>query len=138
MHLQNAKKIMHIMNGAVRFSRWFRARMDILLFLGVRLLENQFAVTSTRRQRRFHAGQKVNDNQDDRSWAARYRVGASEARQRAETVQGQNTRQVLLGLAVKYDELADDLEQRIAAGLPTDIGARANASQSIFSERDSA
>lgn len=138
MHLQNAKKIMHVMDGAVRFSRWFRARMDNLLFLGTRLLENQFAVTSTRRQRRRLAGQKVNDNQDDRSWAARYRVGASEARQRAETVQGENTRQVLLGLAVKYDELAEDLEQRMAARVPADLSARAITSQAIFSKRDSA
>ena len=104
------------MDGAVRLYRWLRSRLDILLFLGTRLMQ----VHLHRRQRAVSAAgnasyRKMTDDQDDHSWAARYRVGATQARERAAMVQGENTRQALLSLAVKYDELAAELEERLVA-----------------------
>ena len=56
----------------------------------------------------------MDDSQDDHSWAARYRLGASEARQRAATVKSEKTRQELLKIAAEYDELAAERERMAA------------------------
>jgi osmotically-inducible protein OsmY len=107
------------MDGAVRLYRWLRSRLDILLFLGARLMQDhlhgrQRAVSAAGNASYLISGvRKMDNDRDDRSWAARYRVGATQARQRAAMVQGENTRQVLLSLAAKYDELAAELEERI-------------------------
>lgn len=50
---------------------------------------------------------------DDHEWAARFRRKASEARERAATVKGETTRQMLLHLAAEYDGLAAETERRI-------------------------
>ena len=59
----------------------------ILLSLGTLIMP-----TTARRKTRWNftrmgrGGRNMDDAQDDHSWAARYRLGASEARQRAATV----------------------------------------------------
>jgi hypothetical protein len=112
---------MRVMDGAVRLYRWLHARLDILLFLGARLMQvylhgRQRAVSATGNASYPISGVRtMGDDQDDHSWAARYRFGATQARQCAAIVQGENTRQALLSLAVRYDELAAHLEERILA-----------------------
>ena len=91
----------------------------ILLSLGALV-----APASARRNTRWRLtrmgrnGRNIDDAQDDHSWAIRYRLGASEARQRAATVQGENTRQVLLSLAAGYEELAAELERKSRVDRP--------------------
>lgn len=51
---------------------------------------------------------------DDQLWAARYRLGANEARQRANSAKSEHERQMLLKRAAEYDELAAEFERRIA------------------------
>ena len=60
----------------------------------------------------------MDDSQSDRSWAARYRQNAVEARNRAATVMSEGTRQKLLKLADEYDEMAAERERRIRLNDP--------------------
>lgn len=53
------------------------------------------------------------DRSDHKSWAARYRRSAVEARHRAVTVKSEKAREALLKLAIEYDELAAAIEQKL-------------------------
>ena len=108
------------MNRAIRFARWVYSQVEILLFLSSRLIKRPFSPAAAARQvgwgkkANLTRSEKEDSGKDDYTWAARYRRVAHEARQRATTVRGDNTRQVLLHLAASYDELAAEIEQRVA------------------------